>query len=371
MPGVSTKAAVGFGRMLKAHAKDETTHGQDFTRLPPGVSGVAQLFAAKRGVYKTGKNAGKQFLQLRGTVLEPETHTFSERYWGASENGQPAGVRVLPPQTVKVAGRQTSLMLPMCDTATKDGKVTTAEEHITTLCNELRKLGGDDCLESLTELPDNCTEAQSNAALDPILDALTKANIRFKFSTRAGDPTAQYPTATTFESWLGADGLAAGQAGGEPPADAVDAGEQEAEATAAAGGDGIDLDGLLAAANKGDKEAQAALTEQAVAVGHSKEDAEGAADWDAVVALINNPPAAEGEGEAPAEEEAPWEPAAKETYGYKPLVKDAKGKLVAGKKQIDCSVVSVDKAKETCVLLNGIDKKTKYQNVPWTKLVRE
>lgn len=297
MPTTTQKAAVGFGQGLKAHAKDETTYGQDFSKLPPGISnGEAILIEAKRGVYKTGKNTGQPFLHLRGVVQEPQAVTYSPKFWAAAENGQPAGIRVLPPVTQKVAGLQTSLTLPACATQKKgkDGNdvTVTAEDNAAHICNELRKLGGDDCLDSLANLPSGTTDAQAFAALDPILDALIGRQpngakqpfIRFKIGTRAGNPSAQYPEPTVFEEWYGTQGLAAAEPGAEPPADAVDASEQPQETTTEAPTDGEpDIDVLLAAANGGDKAAQTALTEAAVAAGHSQEDAEGAESWDAVV----------------------------------------------------------------------------------------
>lgn len=76
----TTKSALAakLNKALQSHANDETDYGMQFIDLPPGISnGVAQLIDAKIGTYKPSTQyAGKEFLYLAGSVIEPKEFTY-------------------------------------------------------------------------------------------------------------------------------------------------------------------------------------------------------------------------------------------------------------------------------------------------------
>lgn len=174
---------------LKAHAKDETVVRADFSSPPPGiVGGTAKLNYAKIGVYASGATKGEKFVRLAGTIVSPKTATVVRQTW---RDGK---VVNLPAEQVHVEGLNTSRMFPLCDTKAGDGTVTSADEHIAEMLNELRTLGGDECTE----------DVDSEESLAAALSALEGADVSFRFSTSAGKPTKEYPTPRTWENWRGA-----------------------------------------------------------------------------------------------------------------------------------------------------------------------
>src|SRR5437016_1611840 len=136
MPMQKSKSSFDINKSLQTHSTDDTDYGQDFTRLPGGISGgIAQLIDAKIGVYKTGANTGKKFFRAAGVVVSPDTAT--EMVKTLDERGK---VKVVSAKEVPVKGLQTSVMVPLCDTKKADGTVTTADEGVANMLNELRKL---------------------------------------------------------------------------------------------------------------------------------------------------------------------------------------------------------------------------------------
>ena len=145
-------------------------------------------------------------------------------------------------------------------------------------------------------------------------------------------------------------------------------GQEETGEEAEAGEDysaSDDLDAMVAAAVD-NRTARARLTELAVAAG-IEQDAIAVADgWQEVADMLV---AAQAGGEEAEEEEAAeWAPEVGEVYGYKPLVVGKDGKKVRGKKQVDCTVMSVDADKQTVQIKSNVDKKTLYKGVKWADL---
>src|SRR5438876_953644 len=126
--GLLAKLGTKIDAVAKRHAADATDYGR--MGLPPGIiRGVARLIEAKFDIYKTGANMGEYYFRAAGVMVEPRSVMVGEN-------------------EVPVAGSQTSIMIPCCDTKTQAGKVTTAQEHITgengcktNVMNEMRKLG--------------------------------------------------------------------------------------------------------------------------------------------------------------------------------------------------------------------------------------
>lgn len=205
MPVAKGTVSSGLARNLKTHARDETDYGQDFSNLPADISGgIARLVDAKLGVYKSGPNAGKQFLFLSGCIEEPtETPDVKKVF----ENGK---VKILSSKVARIKGLHTRQTLALCETKTgkaPDVKVRTEEDNQSRAMNELRKLGGDDFLATLEELPDDATNEQAEAELKSLLADLVNAAPYFRFTTSGKDPSAAMPKPSVFENWFGTKGL--------------------------------------------------------------------------------------------------------------------------------------------------------------------
>lgn len=295
---------LNLGAMIKAHAKDETDYGQDFSALPPGISGgVAKLVEAKIGVYKTGDNQGEKFVYLAGVVIEPTEHTFVPKIWDPKKDNGPnkpkGGIIALDPQTQRTEGRRTSLMLPMCQTKNTKNEVSTVDENVAAMCNEVRKLGGQECLEGID------TE-EDLLGLFEQLKGPDAAAIFFAFSTSAGNPSPEYPEPRTFERWYGNKGLENYEV--EERSDVKD--ETGGKTTVAAGTNGTtaaakgaakqaavdpdevdksDIDSLLNRANDAEEKAQIALKDLMLAAGHTEEDYDNCKTWDEVATMAKTP----------------------------------------------------------------------------------
>ena len=361
MPSFTGKS--GLSSALQKHNRDETQYGMDFSKLPAGISGgIAQLVEAKMGVYKAGPNQGKPFVYLGGTVMEPEVAIKVEKTFS---NGK---VVVSPPVEERVRGRQTGLTLPLCETK-RGGNVQTEEENVADMLNELRKVGGEECTASVTD----------EKSLAALLAALKEAKPAFKFSTSGSDPTEQYPTMRVWENWLGNRGLEdwSFQGNGQVQDNTGGAAEPFNEFEGGAPDAAQDPAELAAVADNeklGDDERQAAidtLTELALAAGISQEDIDDATSFKVVAKKIAEAGEATGneDHQAPDEPEPADEaPAKGALYYYKPFDKRLKRKV---RKGIECEVTTVNKTEETVTLVSQVDKKTKYEKVPWADLLDE
>jgi hypothetical protein len=342
-----------LGKLLKAHARDETEYGQDFARLPGGIhGGIAELVDARLGEFKQGPNQGRPFLYLAGTVVSPATATETVK---AFENGAVKLVRV---KEVPVQGLRTALTLPLCDTKTRAGDATSADENVADALNELRKLGG----------PDFTEDIESEDDLKSKLEALKEARVRFRFGTSSADPTAQYPTPRVWERWFGTKGVEAavnGQVEDLVDDQTKEADEEKEEEPESETESSDDLDALAEAADGGDKDAARKLKALAKDAGASDEDIDSADDWAAVRALIGLPGSTEMDEEKEEGEEEAFLPKKGEVYSYRPLDPKTKKQV---KKGFEVEVIAVDKKAETVDLVNLTNRKLSYKKVAWDKL---
>jgi hypothetical protein len=322
---------------LKAHAKDETTVGMDFTALPPGIiGGIAKLVEAKLGAYAKGANQGQPFLYLAGVVVSPEEVSVVRRVW------QDGKVVNLPVQMVPVKGLRTSQTLPLCDTRNAAGETTDHDEHVANALNELRKLGGDECT----------AEVNDEASLEALLEGLKRAGIYFKFNASSSPPTAQYPNERTWENWRGAtdqtsevntDGVA--DTTGNSPDEPAQAEEEG----------GTDLSALAEQADGGDEAAQTELTKQALAAGMTQDDIDNLASWADLVEQIKI-----SQSEKPDESEAPpWVPQKGELYDHK---------FPKAKKAEQVEITAVFAGAKTVNVKRSSDDKV-FKGIPWDALI--
>lgn len=183
MPVTTTKSSIlaELGNVLdqaiQQHANDPTEYG--IQRLPAGINGgVAKLTECTFGKYKTGPNQGKPFFRCAGVMVEPQSIIVDER-------------------EVQVAGCQTSVMEPICDTKNAKGEVTSRSEHVANVLNIMRMLAGEEFTSSAT----------TGADLDQLSTTLKQVGPHFKVSTsvrkaqKKGDPDG------VWENWHGSKGL--------------------------------------------------------------------------------------------------------------------------------------------------------------------
>lgn len=318
--------------------------------LPVIQAGVAQLTSMTIGVYKNGANKDKPFFRAAGTVLSPKK------------------VRDDDGNEIPVAGLQTSIMIPLCDTKTQKGEVTKMEEHMEKMINEVKKFGVD-----LSEVAFD--------DFDSTLEALVETAPQFKFRTWKSKATKEYPDPRCNHVWNGIveedDQVSTDDEGAvevdEDEGDASEPDEDDAGSEDDTGDAGDDnsadtpavdekhLAELVKKANKKDKKAQQELIELAVAAGHTQEEAENADDWESVAALAREPVGGDsGEGETQSDEIEVGN-----QVQYRPI--DAKTKKPG--KAVDCEVVKVYKT-GNLDLKNLVDNKTVYKNIEADSVIR-
>lgn len=353
----TTKSALAgkLNKALQSHANDETNYGKQFIDLPPGISnGVAQLIDAKIGTYKPGTTyEGKEFLYLAGSVVAPKEFTYIPKVF------QDGKVHLLPAQTLELSGQRTSLMIPLCETTSREKKVTTLGENVARALNELRKLEID------------TSSVTSDKELVSLLEVAKEQTLYFRFGTSARDPNAQYPGERVWENWYGSKDMedyephseddviddTEERVDDEPVENEEDGDEEEAssseedpEAEGFFEGDGTKGD-------EGDEEAQARLTEAAKGEDIDTNDY---GTWQEVEDLLSGGETSDGSEDSEVEEEkAP--PEKGDFFLYKPP-----RKRVA----ISCEVTAVFPSKKTCNLLSA-EGKVSYKKVAWDKLIEE
>lgn len=350
----AAKLGAKASEAIRKHAGDETTYG--VTRLPGGINnGKAKLTKLYFDTYKNGNNVGEYYLRGEGAVVEPKSVATSD------------GV-------VPVYGKTTSMMRPVCETKNGKGEVTSFEENMAAVLNELRKLGAD------------TSGVTDPAELEQIAADLVEAGPYFSFSTRESQPTKDYPTPRVWEQWDGVKGLEEyappdddegfrdASASPRPAANGKPPGKTPAVATSASSAgdddemiyrDDEDLDSLAKRADGGDEEAQLKLTEMAEAQGLADQ-AGAAPDYAAVADLLRG--GGQDAAEPAPEAEGDWEPAKGEIYAYRPDVKGPGGKVTKAKKAIEVEVTAVDKKGRTADLVDVADKKRKWQKIKWDDL---
>lgn len=333
----------------KAHAKDETEYGMEFIDLPGGITGgVARLAEAKVGTFARGKNQGEKFIYLAGIVVEPKVAVDTQKVW------KDGNVQVVSTEEVEIKGQRTGMTLPLCDTTKANGSVVSADENIGRMLNELRKLGGEECT----------AEIENEGTLAQVLEILKEEGPFFKFSTTAGNPTAQYPIPRIWENWFGAKGLEDYEPEEEDDVDE----NKETEESDGPEKDDIpfddstpDLTALAEAAdevNEDDEateaaeEAQRELEKLAESAGINAEKID---SWGGVADAITK--ASGGEPED-GDEDDPWVPKKEEVYKFKPP---------RARKAIEVMITAVFEKAET-VTAKALESEKVYKAVPWSKL---
>ena len=251
--------------------------------LPVFNAGVAMLTTMGLGMYKEGPNKGKPFFRAAGVMLTPKAVT------DADGNTNP------------VAGLQTSIMIPLCDTKTQKGDVTKVEDHLEKLINEVKKLGVD-----LSEV--------SFDEFDSTFDALVETAPQFKVRTWASKPTKEYPTPRVNHVWNGLvsedDTVSPDDEDGvqvdEPTVDDAAPADEGEAAPADDDAPAVDYEAILKVANKNAKTAevkaaQASLRQAAIDAGNDEESVDNADSWDDVYAMITA--GAAGGDDTPPEDE--------------------------------------------------------------------
>ena len=179
-----------FGKLLKKHAADDTDYGQDYTKLPADIQGgIAKLTTAKMGIYQSGPNEGGAFVYVGGSVIEPDVAIRNTRVF---EDGK---VRLVSSREENIKGLITNQTLPLCETKIKSETETRSEEdNIATALNEIRKLGGPECMAELTGEEEDFAE---------LLASLVESEIYFRFSTSGSKLTKERPTEMIWNNWHG------------------------------------------------------------------------------------------------------------------------------------------------------------------------
>lgn len=370
------KAPSILGGLKTKAAEKPVEYGREFIDLPGGITdGVAQLVEAKIGAYKEGKNQGKPFLYLAGVVVEPKTATRVTKVW---KNGK---VEIVETKELDIEGQRTSQTLALCETKTKDGKVTTKADNEDRAQNHLRMLAGPECLDGL-ETDDDFLQ---------FLNDLKESGPFFRFSTSSADPTAQYPTPRVWENWYGTKGLedyvpeatngVLDSTGGDgaPPTDVTTATpdpepEQQPDEPVA-NEVGVDLAELAARVSAGDDEALKELHDAAIGVGLTEEEWEACNDPDEVLAAMGAKQAETlGAEPEPAPEPAkPAMPGKGEVWQMKVYDKGKPVMVPKSKpprqKTVAVEVTAVNLMKKTADVKNNADKKTVHKGVKFDDLV--
>jgi hypothetical protein len=138
---------------FEKHKGDEVKYDTG-GELPAGVEGVAQLVECKFSQYEKGDKKGEYFFYAAGVVVEPKEH-----------------------DGLKIQGRRTSIMEPLCETPTRSRK--SVDDHLQWILNQLKLLGA-----PVAEI--------SFEDLEPTVVMLKEAKPYFKFRTWKG--TKQKPT---------------------------------------------------------------------------------------------------------------------------------------------------------------------------------
>lgn len=360
---VTTTLAKKLGAKL-ATAHQENV-GKDYKGsaggdLPEGITnGIAKLTSAKFGIFEQGDNKGQFYFMASGIVVDVPQDDLKwaiglRTQWGPE---------------------------PICDTVSKAGAQfnKTTAEHLEKVYNLWRGLGVN---------PDEI-DAGEDGALEATAEAMQNAGIYFKFRTWKGKETPQFPNPRVQHDWGRACEYSPPEdAGGvqdeTPPAPAPVAKPAPKVATPAAKlaapakgpaakakpapapepepaaeyTDTADIDSLLAAANDDSDEtaqvnAQQALKDQAMSLGHDEATCDACPTWEALVALIKGEDAPTAEAFAVGEH-----------YYYCPP--DPKTKKPG--KKVQCEVIAVDADAGTVDLQNGTNPKIKYKGVATDKL---
>ena len=297
--------------------------------LPAGIeNGVARLNKCYFSTYDKGDNAGEYYFRASGIVLSPKIH-----------------------QGVKIEGRHTSIMEPVCDTPNRSRQG--VGEHIAWVLNEMKKLGADTADADVDDL-------------EVIATALEGEAPAFTFRTWQGSPTEEYPNPRVNEVWNGVTEYGEDEEEDvdddtkededdtekeEEDSEEEDSKEEDPEEDSEEDSEEEDLDALAEAADEDeDGEEAARLTEICEEAGIDPADYE---TWEEVVRVLRD----DSEEDDP-EEDDPV-PTKEDVCQYKPP---------RAKKNVDCEVRTVSATKKT-VTLKNLDDGKMYKDVPWVELV--
>lgn len=296
---------------------------------------------------------------------------------GSPNNGQPifraAAVIVEPKEFEgrKIEGRQTSMIISLFDTPTRKEGSRTVEDHIAEVLAYFRSWGID-----TSDIGDDASVIETE-----LCPAVLAAGVHVSFRTWKGEKQTtgfyagreprvneQWGPAVPYDGGDAPDAATATDDVEDNTATEPDANQDEVETA----NDGPTSDELAALAKDADnaksktrQQSERKLKEYALEKGVDESDVENAANWAAVVELIEG-----AGGDAPAEDDEPaeYEPSKDDVVKYTVLdkagkpVKNAKGKLT----KVECEVQSVDKKTKTATLKNLDDQKTVYKAVPWS-----
>lgn len=348
--------------------------------VPPNIeNGVAQLSDIKVDIYKSGEFKGKWYFYAAGVCHLPK-----------EVDGLPCeGLRTtIGPE-------------PLCDTPKRTGEKArkTAKDHYEWMLKALRTLGVN-------------TKNIQFGQIESVLAALKKSKPFFMFRTWRGKPTKEFPNPRTNHTWVCPlpafdPNASVGEEGVVDNSDGVSDGEerheepQQAPPTKPAGkpaGKSVtkpaapakkqaalpppepepsdlaeqDVETLVTSANEGDADAQQELERRAMELGWSSEAFAAATSWEESGQMATEAPPEEGGGEdtpAASEEEEAWMPEVDTVFKYIPPVKGPGGKLVKGKKEVECLVIAVAAPTQSCTLKSNVDGKTIYKDVPVEELI--
>lgn len=175
-------------KLHQAHEqhKGDETRVSGGGELPEGIEhGIARLALCKIGVFKKGNNIGEPYFMAQGVVCEPKEHTITE---GTKK------------RVVKVAGLRTGIgPIPLCDTKSQAGEVTTLADHWDRVLNHLRLLDVD--TKTITGEQVVTEGGKDGYSSGPVLQLLEKAKPYFGFRTWKGKATEQYPDPRVNHQW--------------------------------------------------------------------------------------------------------------------------------------------------------------------------
>lgn len=386
----------------KVHAqhKDDEVKFSAGGDLPGGIEGgIAKVKELVIGTYKEGKNAGECFFRAMAVVESPPEFKGCQTRIGPE---------------------------PLCETPDSGGKRKTFDDHYSWVLNEIKKLG-DDAKAAISEMSDPETE------LPVICEMLAKAGVYIRFRTWQGEATPQFPNPRVNHDWRGkidgyvsdtstddgvTDSSPRTEKTTETPAKKTVVSKSEQNGSAEKSSpvkksakkvsfEDQELSEVAQEANNGNVEAQTYLENRAKDVGIEEDDISNAADWTAVVDLINevgtdstedldtlaaNADSGDEESQqriselasesgidpddyatwtevvemlkSSNESQDEWKPAVGEVYPYKWFDKKT-GK--PSTKATECEVIKVDDQKRT-VSLKNLTNNQVIQSIKWSEI---
>jgi hypothetical protein len=347
--GILSKFAGKLNGALARTKNNEVSYGiQD---LPGGiVNGTAKLTECKFDLFKTGDNSGQPYFLAMGVVVSPDS------------------VKLKDGSTVPVRGLYTRIMIGLVDGKDfRTGKPVPVDAEngaMARVVNEMKKLGADPA--SLGDVSE----------LETLAAALKHAGPTFRFSTREGKPTQQYPTPKVFESWGGVvefhqdEDAGAGVDDQTGEAGAEDQGDEGATDTADEATeyrDDTDLTSLGDRAEAGDEDAQKELVAFGKKAGLTqKQIDDDYKTWVALATKLAKMGDESDDDDEDGDHEGPTVPEKGTVYGYKGLLP---GKTK--KQDLEVEVTKVNSKSKTADAKWTTNGNVKFDAIPWTELTTQ